>query len=118
MTHHHYAIAYTLLSVAAQASAATVSCAEDPASEALFCYDRAKIIERDGIRRAALYIGGPNGVRPSGFSIAANCATGVLHLKDGDGVSFAGAGPGEGTVHSRRLRRMFCDETPRSPSKK
>ena len=91
-----------------QAPAAPLSCTEDARTNAYFCFASTEIRESGGIRAAPLYTGGPNAVRRSRYTIAANCATGVMHLKDRDGVSFAGVGPGQGTEHSIGLLRDFC----------
>lgn len=91
------------------ASKQQVTCAEDQATQAAFCFDPTEITEKNGIRSAPLYRGGPNAVRKTPYYIAANCSTGVLHLKDRDGVSFGGAGPGGGTRQSRALRQYFCE---------
>jgi len=78
----------------------------------MHCLDLHQVRERDGIRYARLYTGGPNGVRGTNFSVHSNCATGVVHLKDRDGVSFAG-GTGNETAAIRMLREMLCSASVR-----
>lgn len=85
-----------------------LECAEDRRTNAHFCFAPSELKEVDGIRTAPLYKGGPKEVVATPFTIAANCATSVLHLKDRQGVSFAGSGPGQGTEHSRQLRQIVC----------
>jgi len=85
------------------------TCAEDARTNEHFCFQQSEMREADGIRTAPLYTGGPKEVERTNFTIAANCSTGVLHLKDRRGVSFAGAGPNEGTQVSRLLARRFCE---------
>lgn len=101
-----------------EAIAASLTCAEDPATNGLFCFNQKEVRLVSGIRSAPLYIGGPNGVDRSPYSVAANCDTGVLHLKDKQGVSFGGAGPGQGTTQSRQLRRLVCEAPIDTPKKK
>jgi hypothetical protein len=96
-----------------QAFAVQLTCSEDARTNALFCFAESELREANGIRTAALYAGGPNALRKTPYTIAANCSTGVMHLKDRDGVSFGGSGPGEGTVQSRDLRRNVCAATVR-----
>lgn len=100
------------------AKAVPLDCAEDKATQGLFCFAATELKESNGIRSAPLWTGGPARITKSAFTLAANCGTGVLHIKDSDGVSFAGGGPGEGTVQSRELRRMVCGATPEASKKK
>lgn len=103
------AIPLTLLVLAVhEARAASVTCAEDPTTNGYFCFNEKELRFENGIRTAPLYTGGPKGVTKSPYFIAANCESGVLHLKDRQGVSFGGAGPGEGTPQSRQLRQYVC----------
>lgn len=51
--------------------------------------------------------GGPKAVRATGYTLAINCATGVVHLKDRDGVSFAGSQTG--TEAMRHLKAYICE---------
>ena len=71
-----------------------------------------------GIRTASLYTGGPKGVTKSPYFVAANCDTGVMHLKNIQGLSFGGAGRGEGTTQSRQLRKYVCEASVAAPKKK
>ena len=103
--------------LAGTASAQSVTCAQNEATDALFCFPPGKLVERAGIRTAPLFMGGPNAIRATPYTIAANCSTGVMHLKDSNGVSFGGASPGEGTRHSRELRRLVCAATPKAVKK-
>jgi hypothetical protein len=91
------------------AHAIELTCAEDKTTNGHFCFSEKDLRESNGIRTAPLYTGGPNGVSKTQYHIAANCSTGVMHLKDRQGVSFAGSGPGEGTTQSRQLRRYVCE---------
>lgn len=110
--------AMVLLGVVGVARAMPLECAEDRKTNAYFCFAPSELKEADGIRAAPLYKGGPKEVTRTPFTIAANCATGVMHLKDRQGVSFAGSAPGQGTEHSRRLRQIICAATVPSPKKK
>jgi hypothetical protein len=101
-------IAVLLMAAISSATAAPLICAEDAVTNAYFCFSDKELREEAGIRTAPLYTGGPNGVERTSFQIAANCATRIMHLKDRLGVSFAGAGPGEGTTQSRELVRNIC----------
>lgn len=100
----------TALSCAAPAAMAQkLSCYEDPRTNAKTCYSTALLRETNGIRHSPLYTGGPNGVRETGMSIHVNCATRVVHLKDRDGVSFAG-GKGNETPVVSNLSRWMCED--------
>lgn len=93
---------------ATNAFAIPLDCAEDKATNAYFCFAQSELREVNGIRSAPLYTGGPNGVQRTAFTAAANCGTGALHLKDRQGVSFAGAGLWDSTPQSRALRQNIC----------
>jgi hypothetical protein len=95
-----------------------IDCAVDKTTDAYFCYDVREVREVNGIRRAPLYKGGPNSIHRTTFSIAANCTTMLLHLKDSDGVSFAEASYEEGTKHSRQLLDLVCAAKLRASQKK
>jgi hypothetical protein len=47
-------------------------------------------------------------MRKTNFFIAANCATRVIHLKDRNGVSFAGGGHFESTPTGREMFQDVC----------
>lgn len=85
-----------------------MACSRNSTTDAMSCIDENNVREKNGIRSAPLYTGGPNGVRDSGFTLHVNCATGVAHLKDRDGVSFAG-GTGNETPAIKALRGWTCD---------
>jgi hypothetical protein len=87
--------------------AVNLSCYEDPRTNAHQCFDASNVIERDGIRISPIYTGGPNGVKKTSFTIHVNCKTEVVHLKDRQGVSFAG-GYGSETPAIRSLRGWLC----------
>lgn len=89
------------------AFAAGIDCYRNPRTDAMTCVDLDNVRERDGIRISPIYQGGPNGVRRTSFTMHANCKTGVTHLKDRDGVSFAG-GHGNETDVVISLRGGMC----------
>ena len=91
--------------------AGSLACYEDPRTNAHQCFDEKQVREKDGIRIASLYMGGPNGVEKTSFTLNVNCKTEVVHLKDRQGVSFAG-GNGSETVAVRALRKWMCDAKP------
>lgn len=88
--------------------AQAMACYENKVTNAFTCFDAKEVREKNGVRWAPLYSGGPAGVRATGFTIHSNCATGVTHLKDRDGVSFAG-GSGNETENIRSLRKWLCE---------
>lgn len=98
------------------AIAVEVQCYENPATNAMQCVAPSQVREKNGIRFAPLYSGGPNRIKETGFTIHVNCTTGVAHLKDRDGVSFAG-GSGNETPAIRQLRSIVCAAKP-APAKK
>lgn len=100
---------FMALGSAAAAFAAPVSCYENEVTNARQCYETNNVREKNGIRFSPLYTGGPNGVTKTSFTIHVNCKTNVVHLKDRDGVSFAG-GDGNETDALRHLRRWICQE--------
>jgi hypothetical protein len=114
----HQLIAAALWLTAINAAAVPVQCAEDKRTNAMFCIAPSELREANGIRSAPLFTGGPNGVERSDFTVATNCATGVLHLKDRRGVSFGGSSVGDDTQQSRDLRRLVCDTPLPTPKKK
>lgn len=102
-------LAAAIAAAAPPAAAQNLSCYEDPRTNAHTCYSASKVREKDGIRYSPLYTGGPKGVRETSMSIHVNCKTGVVHLKDRDGVSFAG-GRGNETTAVSSLKRWICAE--------
>lgn len=107
-----------VLGIAFSAHAVQLTCAEDEATNALHCFAESELREQGGIRTAPFYTGGPKAMRKTPYTVDVQCATGILHLKDRAGVSFAGSGPGTGTRHSRELRRLVCEASIPAPKKK
>lgn len=90
------------------AFAVTLDCYEDPRTNSTQCIDSNGVrVTKDGIRYSKLYSGGPKEVRDTNFTIHTNCTSGVTHLKDRQGVSFAG-GRGNETNSLSSLREMLC----------
>lgn len=104
------AAAAALAAASAPVAAQKLSCYENPHTNAHTCYAPGRLREKDGIRQSPLYSGGPNGARDTGMSIHVNCKSGVVHLKDRDGVSFAG-GYGNETEAVSSLKRWICAES-------
>lgn len=88
-------------------AADNLSCHENKATNAHTCFSTTRLREVDGIRQAPLFTGGPNRLRDTGFSIHVNCRSGVVHLKDRDGVSFAG-GTGNETEAITSMKQWMC----------
>lgn len=107
------------LAVSGSASAAKpiMECYTNPRTDEMQCIDVAAVVADEPIRMASLYTGGPIGLRKTSFFVAANCTTGVTHLKDKNGVSFAG-GYGSETPAIKRLKELICSATPTNISKK
>lgn len=103
--------ASTALFCSLTAIASSVSCYENPITNARQCFDPKRVYEKDGIRSTALYTGGPNGIEKTNFTLNVNCATQVVHLKDRQGVSFAG-GSGSETKAIISLRNWVCEANP------
>lgn len=94
-----------------------LSCYQDPVTDAMQCVDTTAVREVEtAIRATRFYSGGPNRVRDTNMTIQTNCVTGNTHLKDRDGVSFAG-GTGQETAALRALRKIIC-EAPLTPTKR
>lgn len=100
-------LSYLLLLTASQLQAKP-ECSVDPRTDAYTCIDTAMVKESKGIRFAELYTGGPNGIRKTKFTVHTNCKTNVSHLKDRDGVSFAGGGSNS-TATIAALSSWMCD---------
>lgn len=84
-------------------------CYSDSVTGATQCVLPSQVREKAGIRSAPLYTGGPNSVRPTRITVNVECKTGVMHLKDRDGVSFAGGQTN--TPATRRLEKIICGTT-------
>lgn len=115
MPHWKHPSLASLLAVASllypfgRAIASEVVCHENKRTNAYMCINEKAVSEdKNGIRYAALFSGGPRQVRKTPYEIHTNCTTGVTHLKDRDGVSFAG-GSGFETEMVRELRKMVCE---------
>jgi hypothetical protein len=102
--------------LALPATAGKLSCYDNDVTASRTCYAPSEVKMRDGIRYAPMYYGGPQRVHESGVTLAINCSTGQVHLKDRDGVSFAG-GQG-GTPALTALRNWICEERIKAPAAK
>lgn len=100
-------IGHIVFLICFSANATKVSCYQDPRTDALQCIDETAVRQTNGVRSTALYTGGPNNVRKTSYTINVNCKTEVTHLKDRDGVSFAG-GYGNETEAILDLRQKVC----------
>jgi hypothetical protein len=95
-------------------AAPAFACYENERTQATQCIDVKNIKEADGIRTAALYSGGPREIKKTSYTIAVNCRTNVAHLKDRQGVSFAGGygGNGRQTEAITTLMNSMCINEP------
>ena len=108
----HLLLGAAIAAFAGGAGAVEVRCAENKTTNAMQCVGPSEVREdARGVRYAPLYTGGPNQIRKTTFTIHTNCKTGITHLKDRDGVSFAG-GDGSETPALRDLRAVLCEATP------
>lgn len=88
--HPRYFTAILVAALHATAFAKPI-CYENKDTNAYTCYESTSVKEAaNHIRFAKMLQGGPLGVEPTGYLIAANCETGMVHLKDKQGVSFGG----------------------------
>lgn len=101
------ALLVLMLVTPAAYSAERLSCAVEKITDAYQCVRLGQIKERDGIRTTKLFAGGPNGVTDTGYTVAVNCRSQVIHLKDRQGVSFGGGSFGD-TKMTRDLSRLMC----------
>lgn len=95
------------LAVGSAAKSVPLQCYQNPKTDAVQCVNDKRVTERDGIRIAQLWTGGPDNIRETNFRLFVNCSTGVVHLKDRDGVSFAG-GNGRETPAIIELKSIVC----------
>lgn len=109
-TRPHPLLAIALLIASPCSLAAELLCYVDKRTDAAQCIDPKEVHESAGIRHAPLYKGGPKGARKTAHTVHANCQTKILHLKDRDGVSFAG-GSFSSTVASQTLGGLLCDSS-------
>jgi hypothetical protein len=88
-----------------------VQCAVDQRTEAHQCIALSELRESQGIRSAPLYSGGPKEINRTPYTVAVNCDTKVLHLKDRQGVSFGGGsfGADAPTKMVRDLGALICN---------
>lgn len=108
---HSICLSTLMLLLANQAAAEEMSCRENKETNAYMCYRPSQLKEARGLRVAPLYMGGPNGVRKTPYTLAADCTNLSLSLKDADGVTFAGAGGFNGSRHSHELRADMCNQS-------
>jgi len=105
-------VAACVFASSANAAKPILECYANPATDAMQCIDIVSVKLKDSIRTADLHSGGPAEVRKTNFYVAANCQSGVIHLKDKDGVSFAG-GYGNETPATKRLKEIVCTAAPK-----
>ena len=99
---------FLIYSSYAMAAKPVLECHQDERTDAMKCIDITNVRSLDqSVRIGPLYSGGPAGVRKTNFSVAANCVTGVTHLKDRDGVTFSG-GYGDETPAIKKLKDIVC----------
>lgn len=101
---------------ASHAEKPVMECHTNTRTDELHCINIVKVIESDSIRYTELYQGGPGGLRNTGFIVAANCKTGVVHLKDKTLVTFAG-GYGSETPLLKKLKEITCSAVPKQLKK-
>lgn len=93
------------------------ACYEDKDTNAYTCYDAGAVVERDdGIRISKMFKGGPLNVTDTGYFFAVNCESGMVHLKDHQGVSFGG-GHKSATKAMTAIADWICAEHPKSTKK-
>lgn len=91
-----------------------LACYEDDVSNAVTCYSQKSLRVNGGLASALMFTGGPKNVRATGFTIVVQCASGITHLKDRDGVSFS-SGRTTDTPTLSAIAGWMC-ETPALPS--
>ncbi len=89
------------------ASAANVTCYEEPGSRKMTCIDEAAVDANGSIRSSPLYTGGPNGVKKTPYRMLVDCDRKVTTLQDSAGVNFAGASSGAAPA-SESLSSTMC----------
>ncbi len=99
------------------ATAKPLTCVSNERTDATYCIQDAEVREEDGIRTAPLYMGGPKEVDRSGYYLAANCQSKVMHLKDRRGVSFAGGDALSSSAEGRNLFTLLCTTTLKAKKK-
>lgn len=85
-------ITILLSAFGAAAFAVEPACYVDPRTEAATCVDLAAMKIKNSIRYATIFTGGPLGLTKTAFTVHVNCEAKIAHLKDRQGVSFAGGG--------------------------
>ena len=98
------------------ASAAQLSCYEDPATNKNTCYDPSKVRQNGDLRAVTIYSGGPAGVRQTPFTMVVDCAKRITTLQDRQGVNFAGA-QSDASKPNRALAGWICEEPKTRPDK-
>ena len=93
----------------ASAAGGPFSCYEEEGTRRHLCYDSRSIRVNGSIRAAPYATGGPNGVRPSGYTLVVDCAKGITTLQDSDGVNFGG-NVSAATPATRSLSKWICEE--------
>ncbi len=71
------------------------------------CIDEAMVSANGDTRASPIYVGGPNEVRKTTFTLVTNCAKDVSTLQDRDGVNFAG-GLSSSTTALASLSQWVC----------
>ena len=92
------------------AEAAQLTCYEESGTRKHTCYDPANVRRNGDLRGVAIFSGGPNGARPTGFTMIVDCKKSISTLQDRDGVNFGG-GPSSSTSTSRALTGWICEES-------
>ena len=104
-----FAAAALLASAAAHAG--DLACYEDEVSNAVTCYSQKSLRVEAGLASALMFKGGSKNVRPTGFTIVVQCASGITHLKDRAGVSFS-SGRSTDTPTLTAIAGWMCEAPP------
>lgn len=105
-----------VISLQAFAAGADPSCYVDPRTSAATCVDLSQTKVKDSIRSNIVFTGGSLGMTKTSYTININCTAKIAHLKDRQGVSFAGGSSGSSPV-LWYLTNSICDHKIKSVSK-
>ncbi len=86
-----------------------LGCAEDTNTHQFFCFDRAKVRSNGDARAFSMLTGGSKTVTPSGYTAVIFCESGVMELRDRQGIVFARDRTEK--LHTVQLREQVCSTT-------
>lgn len=103
-------IVVILICLSGNVFATKIDCTQDKNNLQMTCFDPKEVRANGNLRATRLYMGGPNQIDKTPYTLFTDCEIGYFEMRDKSGVVFARDQPTK--LHSVQLRDKICDSTP------